>query len=186
MDVQTEARYGSQLPILGPPSRCRRAEGHILPTLCPLLSVWTPGVTGLRWGQTERLQMGFSRHSLRATGKHVHHELVVQHSQALAWGPQWQGQTLRSPPPPASTPAFTALSPQTAPGPDWFPTCWTRHVFPPEPSDLLWSMLLFPADVNEWTWTRCGRSLPTPLTIPLFFFSLPPLLHPHKIPRWML
>lgn len=100
MDVQREARYGSQLPTLGPPSRLKRAEGHILPTLCSLLPLWTPGVTGLRWGQTERLQMGFSRHSLRAAGKHVHHELVVQHSQALAWGPQHQGQTLRPPRPP--------------------------------------------------------------------------------------
>lgn len=100
MDVQREARYGSQLPTLGPPSRRRRAEGHILPTLCSLLPLWTPGVTGLRWGQTERLQMGFSCHSLRAAGKHVHHELVVQHSQALAWGPQHQGETLRPPRPP--------------------------------------------------------------------------------------
>lgn len=178
MDVQREARYGSQLPTLGPPSRRRRAEGHILPTLCSLLPLWTPGVTGLRWGQTERLQMGFSCHSLRAAGKHVHHELVVQHSQALAWGPQHQGETLRPPRPPPLHSLPSVLRQHLG---DWFPTCWTRHVFPPEPSDLLWSMLPFPADVNEWTWT-----LPTPLTIPLFFFSLLPLLHPHKIPRWML
>lgn len=91
---------GSQLSPLGLPGRRRRAEGHILPTLCPLLSLWTPQVTGLRGRQTERLQMGFSRRSLRASGKRVHHELVVQHSQALAWGPQWPGQTLRPPRPP--------------------------------------------------------------------------------------
>lgn len=45
------------------------------------------------------------------------------------------------------------------------------HIFTPQRCVLLWPVLQFPTDVNEWTWKHCGSSPPNPDTISLFFFS---------------